>query len=106
LLLKQLVVSTIALGRDNSSDIVPFRHILPLPELRHFVLTASLLLPAVPSLNDGAKQLLLAIAGSYAMNNVLLPQSHTLSSHQEVLLLTQVLLCICYLSFVRVIGNW
>ncbi len=83
LLPRSLVLAIEGLAQDNSSDTDPGSHTQPLPELRHYVLAARLLLPAAPSLNGEAKQLLPAIAGSYAVSNVLLPQSHTFSSHQE-----------------------
>ncbi len=68
---------------DNLNDNVPDSHNQPLLELRHYVLAAKLLLPTAPSLNDEAKQLLPAIAGSYAVSNVLLLQSHKFSFYQE-----------------------
>jgi hypothetical protein len=69
---------------DNSADIVLGNHKQPLPELRRSALVASLVLPTAPSSNDAAKQERdLAIAGSYVMNNELLPQSHAFTSKQQ-----------------------
>jgi hypothetical protein len=69
---------------DNSADIFLDNHKQPLPELKHSALVASLVLPIAPSSNDAAKQERdLAIAGSYVMNNELLPQSHAFTSKQH-----------------------